>query len=562
VALFAQSLVEVIAGRGVGYLDSMTGLIFFLLIGRVFQDKTYRRLSFDRDYTSFFPLAVKRRTAEGDRTVPLSDLAVGDRIVLRRGELIPADARVLNGVAVVDYSFVTGEAEPVERGAGETVQAGGQQVGGVLELEILRPVSQSYLTSLWSHEAFRKDRDLRLKRLLNRFSRGFTLAVIALALGAAAWWWPVDAGRAVRAFTAVLIVACPCALALSAPFALGTAQRLMARRNVFVKNTDVIERMAAADTVAFDKTGTLTSAISGAVVFEGAALSDEERRQVRSVAASSTHPHSVRIVASLTDESEDPQVRDMVEERGMGVAGVVEGADVRLGSAEWLGRAGVAMPAGFKESASAAHLLINGFYRGTFRLENQLRPEVERMVRDLAVNHQLALLSGDNDRDSDRFRRLLGAGATVVFQQAPVDKLEAIATMQSGGRTVVMVGDGLNDAGALRQSDVGVAVVENIGTFSPASDVIMEARRVSALAVLMGFARDAVRVVWAGIALSLAYNLVGLGFAASGRLSPILCAILMPLSSITVVALACGAVNWSARRAGLLKWTIETKGIE
>jgi len=592
VALFAQSLTEVVQGRGVGYLDSMTGLIFFLLLGRVFQDMTHRRLSFDRDYKAFFPLAVKRKTGEGERPVPLSELGVGDRILLRRGELIPADARIVEGTALVDYSFVTGEADPVEHRVGDEVQAGGQQVGALVELEIVRPVSQSYLTSLWSHETFAKVRDLRLKRLLNRFSRWFTLAVVALAVGAAAWWWPVDSGRALRAFTAVLIVACPCALALSAPFALGTAQRLLARRQIFVKNTDVIEGMASADTVVFDKTGTLTSAAAGPVAFVPAVargglpgradgksaarlqdtdirsnsgndgLTTEERRRVHALAGVSTHPHSTRIAAALELPGETAAVRDFVEERGMGVAGRVEGVPIWLGSAEWLRQAGVVMPSGLQPGGSMSHLAINDTYRGSFRLEHQLRPQVDVLLTDLARRHDLALLSGDNDRDAQQFRQLLGDSARLAFQQAPVDKLQAIASLQAEGRRVVMVGDGLNDAGALRQSDVGVAVVERIGTFSPASDVIMEADRVPALATLLRFARGSVRVVWAAMLLSLLYNAVGLTFAASGRLSPILCAILMPLSSITVVAFACLAVNREARRAGVDQLNPAKKGME
>ncbi len=553
VALFAQSLHEVVGGRGVGYLDSLTGLVFFLLIGRVFQDRTYQRLSFDRDYKAFFPLAVRRIESAAERVVPLSALAVGDRLRLRHGELIPADARVIEGKGLIDYSFVTGESEPVERSAGEVLYAGGQQVGGAMDMEIIKPVSQSYLTSLWSHEAFAKRRDQTLHTLLNRFSRGFTLRVVALALGAAAWWWTQDVDRAIRAFTSVLIVACPCALALSAPFALGTAQRLLGRVRVFTRNAQVIESLAKVDAVVFDKTGTLTSGSRAGVQFVGEPLSDRERGWIRSAAAQSAHPNSVRVAAWLGDAESKP-LEGFEEVAGRGVCARIEGQEVRLGSRAWVnqGLGSVGSDGSDRSGADAiVHVGVGGRVRGRFELGGILRPRVEEAMAALASSHKLVLLSGDNDRERAKFQVLLGPEARLCFDQSPAAKLSAIADLQRAGRSVLMVGDGLNDAGALRQSDVGVAVVEEVGTFSPASDVIMEAVQVQRLDAILRFARGAVGVVWASIILSLLYNLVGLAFAASGRLSPIVCAILMPLSSISVVAFACAGVGWMSRRTGL-----------
>jgi P-type Cu+ transporter len=267
-ALYAQSAYEIVLGRGNGYLDSLAGLVFFLLCGRVFQQKTHDRMAFDRDFKCFFPLSVTRLTAAGEESVAIPNLRVGDKLRLRNGELIPADGRLLGGPAFIDYSFVTGEAEPVAKAAGDYLYAGGRQIGGVIEIETVKAVSQSHLTSLWNHEAFQKEREGNLNTLTNRFSRWFTLVVIAVAVGAAVFWAAAgDAGRGLKAFTSVLIVACPCALALAAPFALGTAQRLLARMQVFVKNALVIERMAQVDAIVFDKTGTLTAGAAERVGF-------------------------------------------------------------------------------------------------------------------------------------------------------------------------------------------------------------------------------------------------------------------------------------------------------
>jgi Cu+-exporting ATPase len=186
-----------------------------------------------------------------------------------------------------------------------------------------------------------------------------------------------------------------------------------------------------------------------------------------------------------------------------------------------------------------------------FRLTPALRPDAERLLRDLSEAYEVALLSGDNAKERPRFRRLLGDGARLEFNQSPIEKLEFIRGRQQARQTVMMVGDGLNDAGALRQSDVGVAVVERVGVFSPASDVIIEAARVPQLGALLHLARRVVRVVYVSFGISAMYNLVGLSIAVAGVLSPAICAILMPLSSVSVVVFACAAAGRAAGRAGI-----------
>jgi len=588
-AIYGQSAFEVMARRGEGYCDSLTGLIFFLLCGRLFQRKTFDRLAFDRDYKGFFPLAVVRkrshpsaigRAAEAatfgsggeaeaaaeEESVSISQLAVGDRLLIRHGELVPADARLLSGDALVDYSFVTGEAEPVVLRQGALLYAGGRQTGGAIEVETVKPVSESYLTSLWDNEVFRKRRDDDLDSLTNRYSRRFTVGVVGVAIAAAVFWLFFDAGVAMKAFTSVLIVACPCALALAAPLTLGTAQRWLASRQIFLRNAQVIERMSEVDTVVFDKTGTLTSMNAASLTWEGAPLRAIEQNWVRSLTRHSTHPLAVRIVDAIGRGGEAP-VQSFAETPGQGIEGRINGQEILMGSAAWLETHGVppwlqSQPQLSARAASAAgrstppapvrgsavHLAVNGRYRGCFVLASVLRPEVESLVAALRGSCRLALLSGDHGRDAERFRALLGEAARVDFNQSPFDKLEAIRALQSAGHKVLMVGDGLNDAGALQQAEVGVAVVEKVGCFSPASDVILEAARLPQLAGVLAFSRRAARVVRAGFVVSGLYNIVGISIAAAGLLSPLVCAVLMPLSSATVVLFAMGATRWVARR--------------
>lgn len=556
-ALFGQSCFEVLARRGDGYFDSLTGLVFFLLCGRLFQHKTYDRLAFDRDFKSFFPLSVRRRLADIEETVPLERVAVGDRLVLRHGELIPADARLVAGQGLIDYSFVTGEAVPVERVPGEHLYAGGKQLGAAVEIETVKPVSQSYLTSLWSHEAFRKERQSPLDTLTNRFSRRFTVNVVLVALVALLGWTAFgQSARGLQAFISVLIVACPCALALAAPFALGTAQRLLARRHIFLRDPQVIEALGRIRSIVFDKTGTLTTPDRNVASFYGGELAEEERAAVAALASHSTHPYAVRISAALAPVESgggSGAVSDYREAPGAGIEGDVNGQRVCLGSADWLAARGITMPSGSAPPGPATHLAIAGRYRGQFTFASVVRAATGPLLVRLGSEYELALLSGDSEAERDRFRGWFRDDAQLHFQQSPRDKLGFIRQLQQAGKRVMMVGDGLNDAGALKQSDVGVAVVENLAAFTPASDVILDAAQVHEVPALLNFSRATVQVVYASFAISILYNALGLSIAAWGKLSPLVCAILMPLSSVTVVTFACGLTRWMGRRAGFTK---------
>jgi len=590
-AIYLTSAHEVFLQRGPGYCDSLCGLIFFLLCGRLFQKKTYDRLTFDRDYKGFFPLSVVRLGRAGsplpadgahgvtrptEECVAISQLQTGDHLILRNGELLPADAKLVSGEACLDYSFVTGESEPVACAAGGHLFAGGRQVGGAIEVETVKPVAQSYLATLWNHEAFRKNGENDLNSLTNRYSRRFTKLVVGIALAGAGFWIFKDSTKALKVFTSVLIVACPCALALAAPLTHGTAQRLLARLKIFLKNALVVERMAGVDTIVLDKTGTLTCADARGVVFLKAEsgkrkaeteLSADEADWIGSLARHSTHPNSIRIAKSLSFTV--LPVAGFKETPGSGIEGEVAGHKILLGSRAWVVAQAsrlCALEGKISEThrqdacattAGLVSVAIDGVLRGEFKLGNSLRPEVAQLLSQLGSKYELALLSGDHEREAARFQKLFGDRAILKFNQSPADKLNFIRELQARGRKVMMVGDGLNDAGALKQADVGVAVVEQIGIFSPASDVIMDAAELPRLAKVLEFSRSAARVVRAGFVISALYNLVGVSIAAAGLLAPLVCAILMPLSSATVVVFSCGTTAWLGRRLMVEKLMVD-----
>jgi len=547
-AFAVWSAADVVTGRGPGYFDSLAGLLFFLLCGKMFQQRTYDRLAFDRDYKSFFPLSILRKTAGDELRVPISQLQTGDHLLIRNGELVPADSRLVSGTGTIDYSFVTGESEPVEKAPGDHIYAGGRQIGATIEVQTVKDVSQSYLTSLWNQDALTREKKITLDSVTNRYSQTFTKIVLTVAVGAALFWIWQDPHRSLTSFVSVLIVACPCALALAAPFALGTAQRILARRRIFLKNPSILEALARVDAVVFDKTGTLTASTAGSISFCGAPLTEAEENCVAALARQSNHPYAVRIAESLGEERQIPPVGSYCESAGCGMEGEVAEREIWLGSAAWFKARNLVFPSPACPAGSTVCVAINGNYRGCYTLANDLRPEADSAIRQLSSDFELALLSGDNERERDRFRALFGPASHLHFNQSPLNKLKFIEGLQTSGKTVMMVGDGLNDAGAIKQSNVGVAVVESVGAFSPASDIIMSAQMVPRLHEILRFAKSSVQVVRLSFLISSLYNLVGISIAARGLMSPVICAILMPLSSITVVAFACGLTTRLGRR--------------
>jgi Cu+-exporting ATPase len=550
--LFTRSVYEIVSATGAGYLDSLTGLIFFLLIGKIFQQKTYDNLSFERDYKSYFPIAVTRLKEGMESVIPLARLEVGDRIVVRNKELIPADAILLNGDASIDYSFVTGESEPVAKQSGDMIYAGGRQVGSRLELEVIKEVSQSYLTRLWNDENATSARDNAITRNIDRVSKYFTIIIIAIAIIAGAYWYlTAGANTALFVFTAVLIVACPCALALSYPFTMGNAMRLLGRAKLFLKNVDVIERMARIQHLVFDKTGTLTHAQSSRVGFSRD-LSPELVQYTKLVASQSTHPSSRLIYQYLANQYPDisfPPPDQYTETPGKGITAEIKGTTILLGSRDWIAeQTGNAVPKG---QTSEVHLAINGRASGYFTLKHTIREGLAESIQQLEDRYEISILSGDNSAEEGDLRQIFGPKVPMFFEQSPAAKLDYIKAQKQRNQVTLMIGDGLNDGAAIRESNVGFSVAEATAAFTPASDGILNTEALIRLPDFLRFSAKSVKIVKYSFIISFLYNIIGLSFAVNGYLTPIVAAILMPISSLTVIAFSTLATLYAGRALDL-----------
>lgn len=540
-ALFFRSGWDIITATGPGYLDSFTGLVFFLLIGKWFQDKTYESLSFERDYKSYFPLATQRLSQNVWKPVVVYELKRGDRIRVRNLEIVPADSVLASERAEIDYSFVSGEARPVNAVRASIVYAGGRVLGSPVELVVEKPVSQSQLTALWNDEVFRKTEESNYRRVIDQFARGFTWIVMGIAVVTALVWHSLAPESMWLVFTSVLMVACPCALALAAPFTYGSMLRVLGRNNLYLKNADVIERLGEVDAVVFDKTGTVTHGSTPEVRFEGE-LSKDELSAIKILTSYSTHPLSTLVGSSIHSTVNGLEVSNYSENPGKGIEGEVQGHLYRIGSAKFTKYSGSLVG-----SFTPVFVSIDEKLRGYFLVKTMVRSSIKEMIARLS-GLCAGMLSGDNVGDREEMKRLFSSKIPLFFNQQPADKMKFIKELQAQGKKVLMVGDGLNDAGALRQADVGIAVTDDTGLFTPACDGIVKGDSLQHLDKFIDLSRASTSILRWAFGISFFYNAVALTFAVTGNLSPLVAAILMPLSSVSVVAFSSFAVRFTTKK--------------
>ncbi len=545
IALYAQSVFTILNGDGPGYMDSFASFIFFLLIGKWFQNKTYKTLSFERDHTSYFPVAVTRILHSDEDIVEIEDLKESDTIIVRNEEVIPCDSELISEEAKIDYSFVTGESNPILKKKGDFIYAGGKLLGQRSVLKVLKESNRSHLTQLWN-DVSKEDKGMGQKTIQDKISLYFLVIILFITIGAAIGWALIEPSRITSIVVSILIVACPCALALASPFTFGNVLRVLGRKGLYLKNAKVIERMNDVTDVVFDKTGTLTTGNLDGIEFIGTPLSDEEKSMIIAAANSSTHPLSRAIVQYLRQQGpiELPEITQFEEISGKGISAICNNKQLKIGSKKFVGsemndndsnETSVYISIIEEKNESSAPIIHRN--ESKFIFHSELRMGVEKMIQKL--NHlSLHVLSGDTEKDKDLMASFFPKNAQIHFNQSPSDKLEYIEKLKVKHKKVMMIGDGLNDAGALGKSDVGIAVSEDIFRFTPSSDAIVEASKLHLLPSFLNISLYSKKVLKTCLFFSVSYNIIGLSIAISGHMSPLVAAILMPISSITVVGLS------------------------
>ena len=540
--LFIRSSIEIFLDIGSGFFDSLSGLVFFLLLGKFFQQKTYNFLSFERDYKSYFPIAVSLILNDKETNIQVKDIKKGDRLLIRNEELIPVDGILINGNAAIDYSFVTGESVPVIKNSGDKLFAGGKQTAGAIEMEVISSIEQSYLTQLWSNDVFNKSNEKTIKNITDSISRFFTIAILLIALFGGIFWYFYNANMLFNVVTAVLIIACPCALALSAPFAFGNILRIFGYKKFYLKNSETIENISKIDTIIFDKTGTITSSDKTQLTYFGTELTNIEKSGLKSVLRASNHPLSRSLYEYLNVDSLEEKPAIFNEILGKGIEATINNTIFKIGASSFVEAKVVAV------NETSIYIKIDNEFKGYFLFKNSYREGTKDVFQKLGAHYNLVILSGDNDGEKEYLEGLLPKNTRFQFNQKPEDKLDFIKKLQEKNKKVMMIGDGLNDAGALAQSNVGIAISEDVNVFSPACDAILDAKLFNKLPKFLTLSRKTISIIKASFVLSFCYNVVGLYFALTGMLTPVVAAILMPLSSITIVVFVTILTNWVSKK--------------
>ncbi|MDI9884403.1 heavy metal translocating P-type ATPase [Streptomyces sp. HNM0645] len=536
-------------GAGNIYLEAAAGVTAFILAGRYFEARSKRRAG--AALKALMELGAKDVTvlrAGGEQLVPVAELAVGDRFLVRPGEKIATDGTVVEGSSAVDVSMLTGESVPVEVSVGDPVTGATLNAGGRLVVEARRVGADTQLARMAKLVEDAQNGKAAAQRLADRISAVFVPAVMVLALGTLGFWLGSGAGwtAAFTAAVAVLIIACPCALGLATPTALMVGTGRGAQLGILIKGPEVLENTRRADTIVLDKTGTVTTGrmtLLGVHTAQGT-VETEALRLAGALEHASEHPIAQAVATGAVEQvGALPAAEDFVNLPGLGVQGVVDGHAVLVGRERLLAEWAIALPAELDqaraeaEAAGRTAIIVawDGEARAVLEVADAVRPTSAEAVRRLrALGLTPILLTGDNKAVAEAVASELGI-ERVVAEVMPEDKVDVVRRLQEEGRTVAMVGDGVNDAAALAQADLGLAMGTGTDAAIEAGDLTLVRGDLGAAADAIRLSRRTLGTIKGNLFWAFAYNVASLPLAAAGLLNPMIAGAAMAFSSVFVV---------------------------
>jgi P-type Cu2+ transporter len=551
--------INAIRGTGEIYFDSLTMLIFLLLVGRWIQRRQQRWAGDAVELLfSLTPTSARRVGDQGISEVPLEAIVPNDVVEVRAGDSIPTDGVVLEGRSAVDQSLLTGESHAVSVAPGETVHAGTVNLSARLLVRVREVGDRTRVGRLMRLVEECSQRRAPIVLMADRIAGWFVVGVLLLAVATFGLWLYWDAGHAIDHAVALLIVTCPCALGMATPLAVTVALGRAARRQILIKGGEVLELLARPGTVFLDKTGTLTAGRTSVLSWRG----DESALPlVAALEQHSAHPIAVALVRYCLERIEqdgtaEPSVDNVRQTTGGGLAGTVDGREVVVGSARFVREQGFtadaeidrAEQAAVAEAATPVLVAVDGRIVAVAALGDPLREDAANALAQLKqLGWNVLILSGDHPGVVQAVAARLGVSAHEATGGAtPEDKVARVRQAASEGR-VVMVGDGVNDAAALSAATVGIAVHGGAEASLAAADVYLNRSGLMPIVDLIHAARNTMRTIRRCLAASLCYNTLAASLAVAGLISPLLAAILMPISSFTVLALAYAARTFGDR---------------
>ncbi|WP_185865193.1 heavy metal translocating P-type ATPase [Blattabacterium cuenoti] len=527
--LFLWSIYEIIYDIGPGYFDSLASFYLFILISKIFQIHTHKKIfSFNKNYKYFYPILITKIFQKKEKKVFLSSLKEGDVILIRNEEIIPVDSLLIKGKAILDSSFITGESYLINKKIGDKIYAGSKQKGSAIYLKVIKNVDHSYLSMLWkSSKKNRNQKKFYLESITNTFSKYFIPFVIFISIiNGFYWFFQKNFYKIFQTIFSILIITCPCALILSSPLIFGNIIKFFSKKGFYIKDIFIMEKISSMNTLVFDKTGTLTDPNKEIINFNGK-INFEEKKMIASLLNNSSHPLSQKILSKL-NINKFYSVKKFKEILGKGLECTINNIPIKIGSPKYLGLSNL-------DNQTLVAISINNKFIGSFIFRNYYRKGIKKLFHQLK-NYNIVILSGDNNEIERKYiKSILPKKSKILFNQNPNDKLIYIKKLQEKGMKIIMFGDGINDCAALNQSEIGIAVSDNPTSFFPSCDAFLQSNFLDKIYLYLKISRISSILVMINFTISLFYNSIGLIFAITGKLNPLISSILMPISSFSVI---------------------------